>query len=211
LDVVLIAVALILAGLALAAVWMRLGVPVLRRFCHSIAIGAVAALVIFGCTKMRTSWDNSESRGNSFPVADERALQQIREPLRIEVHLAPEDPRRVDLEHHALGKLRRIMPDLHVTYVSSTSIGLFEQTSEGYGEIRYDLAGRKAASRVTTEEGVLEEIYSLAGVTPPKENDEAVFRGHPLAVQTKGAGVLFFGVWPALVLAGAFLVKWRLL
>ena len=38
------------------------------------------------------------------------ALAQIREPLRIEAHLAPEDPRRVDLERRALSKLRRVMP-----------------------------------------------------------------------------------------------------
>jgi hypothetical protein len=211
LDVVLIALALIAAGLGLAAVWMRLGVPVRRRIFESVGLAVAATLVILACTRVRASWDNSESRGNSFPVADERALAQIRGPLRIEVHLAPEDPRRVDLEHHALGKLRRIMPDLEVTYVSSTSIGLFEQTNAGYGEIRYNLGGRKTESRVTTEEGVLEAIYSLAGVTPPKEDDEPGFRGHPLAVQPKGAGVLFFGVWPGLILAGAFLVRRRFL
>ena len=36
-------------------------------------------------------------------------------------------------------------------------------------------------SRVTTAEGVLETIYALAGVTPPAEDEDAIFRGHPLA------------------------------
>jgi len=64
-------------------------------------------------------------------------------------------------------------------------------------------------SRVTTEEGVLEAIYSLANVTPPVETDDEVFRGHPLAAPPKGAGILFYGVWPGVFLAGAILVRRR--
>jgi hypothetical protein len=208
LDVALIALTLILSGLGLAAVWMRLGVAVRRRTYESIALLALMAVVMFSCTFATVSWDMSESRMNSFSVADEQALRQIHAQLRIEVHLAPEDPRRADLEHRALFKLRRIMPKLQVQYVSSTSIGLFEQTSPNYGEIWYDLAGRKAVSRVTTQEGVLETIYSLVGVTPP-DNDENIFRGHPLAVPPKGAAVVFYAIWPALVVAAGFFLQRR--
>src|ERR1043165_9567004 len=116
---------------------------------------------------------------NSFPERDEEVLRRIPGPLRIEVHLAPEDPRRVDLERRALSKLRRVMTAVRIDYVSSTSIGLFEQTSEHYGEIRYELGGRKAMSRITTEEGVLETIFDLANVKPG-ENDKPIFTGHPL-------------------------------
>jgi hypothetical protein len=209
LDTVLIALVLIAAGLGLAAVWMRLGARVKRRVYESAAIGVLAAGAIFACTHARASWDLSENRGNSFPAADERALRQIHAPLRIEAHLAPEDPRRSDLERHALSKLRRVMPKLQVTYVSATSIGLFEQTGAGYGEIRFDLGGRKTVSRVTTAEGVLETVYSLAGIAPPAENDEAAFRGHPLAVTAKGAGALFYGFWPGLILACGILLRRR--
>ena len=38
--------------------------------------------------------------------------------------------------------------------------------------------------------------------TPP-EDDESIFRGHPLAVPPKGAAVLFYGVWPAIVMVNA--------
>jgi hypothetical protein len=209
LDTTLTAVVLILAGLALAAVWMRLGIDVRRRVYESAVIALVAAVGIFGCTLLRASWDTSESRGNSFPEADERALRRIHAPLVIEAHLAPEDPRRLDLEHRALSKLRRVMPNLQVRYVSGTSIGLFEQTRAGYGEIWYQLDGRRAMSRVTTAEGVLEEIYSLAGVAPPREDDEATFRGHPLATPARGAGVVFYAAWPGLVLAGAIFARRR--
>jgi len=205
LDTVLIVLALIAAGLAVAAVWMRLGTPVKRRVCESAAIGVVAACAIFAFAHVRPNWDLSEARGNSFPEADERALRKIRGPLQIEVHLAAEDPRRLDLEHHALSKLRRVMPDLEVRYVASTSIGLFEQTRAGYGEIWYEIGGRQTMSRVTTVEGVLEAIYSVAGVTPPVESDDDVFRGHPLATLPKGAGVAFYAGWPGVVLAGIIL------
>jgi ABC-2 family transporter len=209
LDVVLIAAVFILTGLALAAVWLRLGVAVRRRAHESIALGALAAAVVFACTFITPTWDTSESRANSFSEADEQALAQIRAPLHIEAHLAPEDPRRADLEHKAIAKLRRVLPKVQVQYVSATSIGLFEQTSPHYGEIWYELGGRREMSRVTTAEGVLETIYALAGVAPPREEDGAIFRGHPLAVPPKGAATVFYGIWPALVVAGAFLVRRR--
>jgi hypothetical protein len=204
LDVVLIASILVGAGLALAAIWMRLGVAALRRAYDSAGLAALAAAAILLCTFVTPSWDLSESRANSFPEADEIALGQIREPLRIEAHLAPEDPRRSDLEHRAISKLRRVMPKLQVQYVSATSIGLFEQTSQHYGEIWYELAGRKVMSRVTTAEGVLEAIYQVASIAAPVESDAAEFRGHPLAVPPKGAATVFYRLWPALVAGAAF-------
>jgi ABC-2 type transport system permease protein len=209
LDTVLIALVLILTGLGFAAVWMRLGAAVSRRVYESIGVGLLSAAAVFVCTFCAVSWDASESRSNSFPESDERALEQIKTPLLIVAHFAPEDPRRFDLEHHALSKLRRVMPKLQVQYVSATSIGLFEQTNPYYGEIWYYLGGRKTMSRVTTAEGVLEAIFSLAGVTPPPENDEEIFRGHPLAVAPTGAGAIFYGVWPCLIVAGGIFVRWR--
>ena len=209
LDTVLIALVLTLTGLGFAAVWMRLGAAVSRRVYESIGLGLLAAAAVFVCTFCAVSWDASESRSNSFPESDERALEQIKTPLLIVAHFAPEDPRRFDLEHHALAKLRRVMPKLKVQYVSATSIGLFEQTNPYYGEIWYYLGGRKTMSRVTTAEGVLEAIYSLAGVAPPPENDEEIFRGHPLAVAPTGAGAIFYGIWPCLIVAGGIFVRWR--
>jgi hypothetical protein len=209
-DVVLIASVLIMTGLSLAAIWLRLGRSVRRRLYESIALGAGAAVVILGCTWINSSVDASENRMNSFPESDEAALRQIQEPLRIVVHLAPEDPRRSDLDRQAISKLRRIMPKLKVEYVSSTSIGLFEQTSEHYGEIWYELKGRKEMSRVTTAEGALESIYSVAGITPPGENDEDVFRGHPLAAPPNGAAPIFYLAWPMVILALGIFLRRRL-
>jgi ABC-2 type transport system permease protein len=207
LDTLLIALVLILAGISIAALWMRLGRPLLYRGYEAIAVVLLAAALSFGCSHAFASWDFSEARANSFPEADEQALCRIPAPLRIEVHLAPEDPRRMDLENRALSKLRRLLPHLQVRYISSSSIGIFEQTRAGYGEIWYDLAGRRTMSRVTTAEGVLESIYEVAGIAPPAENEADVFRGHPLAVPPRGANILYCGIWPALVLAGAFFTR----
>ncbi len=206
LDAVLVAITLTLAGLALAALWMRLGTPVDRLVYESAAVGVLAATLVLACTFAKASWDTSESRINSFSEADAAALQKLPGPLRIEVHLAPEDPRRVDLEHNVLSKLKRLRRDVEVRYVSATSIGLFEQTSPGYGEIWYEIGQRKAMNRATTTESVLETLYSLAGITPAVEADEP-FRGHPLAAPPNGAGFLFYGIWPVLILVSGFVIR----
>jgi ABC-type transport system involved in multi-copper enzyme maturation permease subunit len=203
LDVTLASVVLTLMGLAIAAVWMQIGAPVLRRVSESVMVAAIAAALLLGATFSWQSWDLSEARINSLPEPDEQALARIHEPLHMEIHFAPEDPRRTDLEAKTLSKLRRAMPKLQVSYVSSTSTGLFEQTAAHYGEIFYDLGGRRAQNRLTSSDGVLDTIYSLADVAPPAETDEDVFRGHPLAVPPRRAGTIFYGIWPALILAAA--------
>jgi hypothetical protein len=199
LDVVLIAVALTVAGLMLGGIWMRLGVAVRRRIAESMALGALTVAVILVCRLAHPSWDTSENRMNSFSKADEQALRQIRKPLEIEAHLAPEDPRRADLEHRVFSKLRRIMPNAEIRYISATSIGLFEQTNPQYGEICYKLDDRSLMSRATNEEAVLATIYELAALTPPEESGGGVFRGHPLAVPPRGAAAVFYLGWPALI------------
>jgi hypothetical protein len=207
-DVLLAAGALVIFGLGVAAIWTRLGVPVQRKVYESIGAAAVTFAAIVAATFVTASRDLSENRMNSFPKADEEALERIHEPLRIEAHLAAEDPRRVDLERRALSKLRRVMPKVQVSYVANTSTGLFEQTTEHYGEVWYELGGRRAMSRSTTAESVLETIYTLAGMAVPEESGDSIFRGHPLAVPPRRAAAVFYGIWPALVIA-AGVFHWR--
>jgi hypothetical protein len=207
-DVVLIALSLMAGGLVLAAIWLRLGVPVKRRLSESALLGMVTVAVVLASTTVGASWDLSENRANSFSRADEAALRTIESPLRIEAHLAPADPRRSDLERQALAKLRRVLPHLVVRYVSATSIGLFEQSASDYGEIRYELGDRRATSRATSEESVLEVIYGLAQIAPRGETDEP-YRGHPLAAPPAGAAWVFYGLWPAAVAGAAFMTKRR--
>jgi hypothetical protein len=210
LDAVLVGLLLTLTGLGIASIWQRLGLRVGRRWLETGALLAVAGAAVFAAAQARPNWDLSESRGNSFPAADEQALRGIHAPLKIVAHLAPEDPRRADLERNAFSKLRRVMANVEIEYVSATSIGIFEQTNAGYGEIWYQLGGKQEMSRVTTAEGVLETIYTLAGVSLPEETTERVFRGHPLAVPPAGAATVFYGLWPALALFCAVFVHRRL-
>jgi hypothetical protein len=179
---------------------LRLGDRVSRRLGATLAISAAAAVAVVAASFVRGHWDASESRQNSFAEAEERTLERLGAPLAIEVHLAPEDPRRGDLERQALTILRRVLPRARVTYISKTTSGLFEQHDPSYGEIWYDLGGRRAMSRVTTQEGVLETIFDLAGVTPAEEA-EPPYRGHPLVTRARGAALVFFALWPTLVAA----------
>ena len=199
LDTVLVSAILIVAGLAIAATWIQLGVAIPRRVFairrhRRQRVGArrvrVARSRAAG-TPRRTGATRSRRR-------TKRRSSRFAAPLRIEAHLAPQDPRRFDLEHQALSKLRRVMPGVRVTYTSSTSLGLYEQAAPGYGEIWYELGGRRAMSRMTTAEGVLETIFGLAGVTPGSENEPGA-AGHPLVARPVGASVVFYGVWPVVV------------
>lgn len=201
LDIVLAGLSLVAAGLTLAAVWTRLGMPPRRKVCESVFVLAVTAASLFACSFVQRSWDWSEGRINSFRPSEELALRRILDPLRIEVHLAPEDPRRVDLEVRAIAKLKRVLPRVQVTYVSNSATGLFEQTRDHYGEIWYELNGFRVMSRSTTAEGVLEAISEVAGVGLPEPADDEFYRGHPLAVPPRRAGAVFYGIWPACVLA----------
>jgi len=217
LDVVLIAGIITGFGIALAAIWTRLGVAVPRRVWESIAAAGIGAIAIAAAIAPASahgsapsmSWDLSENRANSFSPAEEEALRRIAAPLRIEVHLAPEDPRRVDLERQVLARLRRTLPSVHIDYIAATRTGMFEQTAAAYGEIWYDVAGRRALNRSVTTESVLETIFSLAQIEPRAERADEIFRGHPLAATPRGAALIFYGLWPAAVAAAAVLTRWR--
>ena len=199
LDVVLAAAALIAIGIGLATIWIRLGVAVRRRVLESFVLVACGLVVVSISALATESWDTSESRRNSFSVADERALAAIPQPISVEVHLAPEDPRRIDLDRRVLSKLRRVRPDVTVRYISATSIGLFEQTNAGYGEVWFDVGGRKATTRAITEDAVLGTIYTLAEATPLADEEDGIFRGHPLATEPRGAALIFYVLWPVLI------------
>jgi hypothetical protein len=208
LDLVLVALVVVTASLIVAAVWMRLGQPVARKLAESVAVLCVAAVLALAISFVRPSWDVSENERNSFSETEEALLESIVMPLKITVHLAPEDPRRFDLERQTLAKLRRTMSDVTIEYVSSTATGLFEQAREHYGEIWYELGGKRAVGRSTTTDGVLDAIYELAGLQPPQEG-EAGHRGHPLAVQPIGAIPVFYVIWPVAVLGVGFFLRRR--
>src|SRR5262249_58401857 len=99
---------------ALAAVWLQPGVPLRAKLVRSAVCVAIAAAIVAAATQIGLSADLTEDRRNSFPAADQRALADLREPLIITVHLAPEDPRYVDLRRNILLKLERVMPNVTI-------------------------------------------------------------------------------------------------
>ena len=196
-GVVAASVLLSIALLAIAAVFLdlRRRKRVLRAALGVIVI-AVAALAV---TRAAGSVDLSEDRRNSFSRADERLLRGIHAPVTIRVHLAAEDPRANDYERNVLTKLRRTLRDLRVEYPYAGRSALFEN-DDRYGTIVYRIGGKEAVSRSTTEEIVLDELETLAGLTPPQRG-ESTYPGHPLKASPRGAATLFYLVWPLLVAA----------
>ena len=201
LSVVIVILALALAGLAIAAIWLHTGRKPGARLLRAVVLLGSFALIAWLGSISRASWDLSENRRNSFSRADEVALRRIREPLRITINLAAEDPRLMDYERGILNKLRRILPRLEVDYAAQTRTGLFEGAEERYGEIWYELGGRKVMNRSTTGPIVVEQLYQLAGITAPATSDEPVFHGYPLAAHPKGAGMIFYALWPLAVIS----------
>src|SRR5712672_2943640 len=73
---------------ALATVWLPPGVHVRTKLLHSLACVLAAAIVFGLATQIRFSVDVTEDQRNSFPVADQRVLAKLAEPLDVTIHLA---------------------------------------------------------------------------------------------------------------------------
>jgi hypothetical protein len=196
LDVTAVVVLTAAGLLALAAAWQHPGRTRAARLGRTAAVLALLAVALPTAARLRPSVDASEDRRNSLAPADARALGALRAPLRVTVHLAPEDPRLADLERGVLRKLRRTLPEVEVRYAPTTSTGLFERPGEHYGEVWYELRGRRALQRSTTEPIVLETVYTLAGLTPPTPDEAPAYPGYPLRASARGAGWLLYGGWP---------------
>jgi hypothetical protein len=206
--VVLVLVVLTLLGLTIAGSWLQLGRSTRSRVWSTAVAIVLAILTIVLATTIRTSFDLSENRRSSFAPAEERMLAGIDTPLTLTVFLAAEDPRMTDLEDNVLVKLRRTMPHLTVRYPLAGRSGLFEN-DDRYGEIVYRLGAKTETSRSTTEAIVLETIATLAGVAMPPPS-ESMYPGYPLAKLPAGAPLVFYGIWPAAVIAAWLMARYGL-
>jgi ABC-type transport system involved in multi-copper enzyme maturation permease subunit len=203
LATVIATLAIGLAGFALAAVWLHEGRPLGRRIAGTAAVLAVFTLCVSASTALRTAWDFSENRRNSFSASDEHTLARIRQPLRVTVYLSAEDPRRSDLDRNILAKLQRALPSVDIVYAARSRAGLFETPGDHYGEVWYQINGRKSMTRSTTEPIVLDNLYRLAGVESPTR-DGAEFPGHPLPAVPTGAAWFYYAVWPLAIALAAW-------
>jgi hypothetical protein len=183
------------AGFALAAVWLHQGRTVRYRVAAGLSVLVAFTLFAAAASRLRPAWDLSENRRNSFSAADEATLARIRQPLRITVFLSPEDPRLLDLDRNIFAKLVRILPAVEIVRAAHSRTGLFEAGSDHYGEVWYQMAGRRSMTRSTTEPIVLDNLYQLAQVPPPVRGGSE-FPGHPLPAAPRGAAVLYYAIWP---------------
>lgn len=204
---VLILLVLGLGGLLVAAAWLQEGERVGLRALRVAGAAVGVAVLCIAFAQVRTSIDVSEDRRNSVSRGDEIVLRQIEQPLHVTVYLAAEDPRLTDLERGVLAKLRRTMREVDVTYAATSRSGLFERPNEHYGEVWYELGGRREMTRSTTEQIVLETIYDIARRKPPTPVDQTPYPGYPLAARAPFAPWIFFFVWPLCVVAIWWLVR----
>jgi ABC-2 type transport system permease protein len=184
---------------ALSAVWLHPGRPLKIKLVRSALCAVALAAVLALATQIRTSIDVSEDQRNSFPPADQRALAELREPLVITVHLAPEDPRYFDLRRNVLAKLQRALPNVTIRLATTGQSMVGSTGDEAYGEIEYSYAGRSATSRSTSHREALPLLYGLAGklVPAPLEGDQ--YPGYPLTRDAEPALIWFYAGLPFLV------------
>jgi hypothetical protein len=199
-SVVVVIVIVSCAAFFLAAIWLNIGRTIKFRLLVTLALTIVTAGAVVSGANLRASRDLSENRRNSFSSVDEAALRGITQPLKITIFLSPEDPRLTDFEQNVLKKLRRSLDKLDIEYAASSRTGLFN-SEEHYGEIWYELGGQKVVERSTIEEVVLDQIYTLSGVTVPDRSADEGFPGYPLAVQPRHAAAIFYLFWPLFVIA----------
>jgi ABC-2 type transport system permease protein len=199
LNIMAVILTVTLAGFVMAAIWLHPGRTNRERTVWTALLVIVLVGLSIGASRLRASWDKSENHRNSFSSVDEQLLKTIKSPLRITVYLSPEDPRLTDYEQNVLRKLRRVLPDLQVEYAAGTQTGLFENSGDHYGEIWYEMNGLKSMERSTIEEVVLDQIYSLANVSSPQRKGESDFPGYPLNAEPRHSALLFYLVWPVLV------------
>jgi hypothetical protein len=199
-------VAAILGFAALAAVWLPPGVALRVKLVRSLACIAVTAAVLTGASQLRLAVDVTEDRRNSFSGADERLLASLAGPLTVTIHLAPEDPRYVDVQRAVFSKLARILPDLAIRLAAAHSYAA-SGTDERYGEIEYAYGARRDVSRSTSPREILPLIYGLAGVPPPAAGPGDDFPGYPLVADATATLGWFFGALPLAILLAWFVAR----
>jgi ABC-type transport system involved in multi-copper enzyme maturation permease subunit len=194
-------IAFTIGGFAtLAGIWLHPGVPLRDKLVRSVL--CVFAVVILSSVAMqfRAAFDLTEDQRNSFPLADQRALSKLQDPLEVTVHLIPEDPRYTDLRRNVLDKLDRSLPRVTIRLASTGSTVLGSTSEESYGEIEYSYAGRSARSRSTSEREILPLIYSLAKVEAPATSPTADYPGYPTVANAYASLPVFLGLLPILIL-----------
>jgi ABC-2 family transporter protein len=183
---------------ALAAIWLPPGVTLRAKLLRSVACVALFVAIAAAANQMRLATDVTEDRRNSFSSADERLLATLTKPLTATIHLAPEDPRYVDLQRAVFAKLARVLPDFTIRLAAGQSFAS-SSGDERYGEIEYVYGARRDVSRSTSPREILPLLYSLAEVPAPQSGAGDDYPGHPLVANGSWTLLWFLGVLPLLI------------
>jgi ABC-2 type transport system permease protein len=184
---------------ASAAVWLSPGITIQTKFTRS-TLWVIAVLIVFAvASQIRLSIDVTEDQRNSFSIADRTVLRTLNRPLVVTVHLAPEDPRYVDLRRAVLSKLERAMPNVTIILVDSGHTIAAHTNDSQYGLVEYVYGERSAATRSTSPREVLPIVYDLASVPAPKASSSLEYTGYPLSVDGFPVLLWYFGLLPTLI------------
>jgi ABC-2 type transport system permease protein len=182
----------VLAFAALATVWLPPGVHVRNKVIRSIACVLAVTLALGLVTQIKLTFDVTEDRRNSFPLADQRLLATLAQPLVVTVHLAREDPRYADLQRNVLAKLERAMPNMSIRLAGERQNLPTNGSEDRYGEVEYVYGGRSDVSRSTSPREILPMLYDLARVGPPAAAAGSDYPGYPLVAGSQTTLVWFF-------------------
>jgi ABC-2 type transport system permease protein len=187
---------------SLAAAWLPPGVHLRSKLQRSIACVLAAAFALGLATQIKLTFDVTEDRRNSFPVADQRLLASLAQPLVVTVHLAREDPRYADLQRNVLAKLERATPNMSIRLAGERQSLPTNGGEDHYGEVEYTYGGRSDVSRSTSPREILPMLYGLAGVNPPAPAPGSDYSGYPLVAGGQLARLWFFFGLPLCIALG---------
>jgi len=197
-------------GLALfffisASIWIHPGRSLYQKFKSLSCTAVILLIVVSGIMQMPNYLDITENHKHSFNPADTRALQEMKKPLKITIHLTREDGRFYDFEHDILAKLSRIVPHLQVVFSKTQSAGLFGAAGDdNYGLIEYDYDGKHEQSYSNSHQEILPLLHDLAG-QKVKLDKVSEYSGHPLVTDAAT-----YRWWFYLILPSAFLfAAWK--
>lgn len=206
-DTLFVTSAVIAVGLGVASAWLVPGAALQRRWVIAMrAVLVSSAFTLGAITIFRGSVDVSEDRRHSFSEADEGALRALPSGLKVEIHLGADDPRLTDFRREILERLERAVPHLIVSYRGSAGTGLLANRDEHYGEIWYEMSGKRVMLKSAIEPIVLQTIYDLAGVKAAPAVESENYPGYSLQTDAPMAWVLFFVIIPVIILTSF----WRL-
>lgn len=206
-----------LALLSLSCIFLSPGYSANRRARLTLISIAVSGLFAFMAANAFYYADLSERRANSFNPKNEAELRKLNKPLKLIIHLDPDDSVAIDFERYFLSKMRRVVKDVTVEYVSVPPPDEFGGggggASDKYGLIYYDYGGVRMQGRQIGPNQALEALHMLTG-TRLQGEVLSPYPGYPATMDVSMWQPWFYGALPAVIIASWWTstrrkFKWR--